>query len=434
MKVSRLIFGHDIITGIAHSGELIYVSGLIRTWFTDEKILQTFQKAEEMGINTQFLRIDERNVRLAKQYRKERGGKLQYIAQCSLNQGDVKRDADFALEAGATHIYIIGTQTDSMISNGTFKDVVPKALEYFKQNKVYCGLAGHSIEVAMTAEKMKLPTDFYVKTFHSTGYWSAGLQKVPRDPNFTPTDKQMVQPEYGVAAFRHDNLWDIDSGADSGLFRESEQALDRLQGTGRRQDPPPRWIRVRPVQRSGLHGRRNVRIPDRRGRQVSQRHHGQRAGSEADAALDLDIQRTWRQPPLFASRNRGLTSVFLISEMMVTVPRFRRTFFNMSELVILSTAETIAIAHNIARTLVESGEAACVNIVPGIQSIYSWQGTVFEEGELMLLIQATSDKFESIRSTIRRLSTCNLPQIIALPITVGDMDYLRWLGGIPIFP
>jgi periplasmic divalent cation tolerance protein len=106
----------------------------------------------------------------------------------------------------------------------------------------------------------------------------------------------------------------------------------------------------------------------------------------------------------------------------------------MSELVILSTAETIAIAHNIARTLVESGEAACVNIVPGIQSIYSWQGTVFEEGELMLLIQATSDKFESIRSTIRRLSTCNLPQIIALPITAGDMDYLRWLGGVPIFP
>jgi hypothetical protein len=220
MKVSRLIFGHDIITGIAHSGELIYVSGLIRAWFTDEKILQTFQKAEEMGINTQFLRIDERNVRLAKQYRKERGGKLQYIAQCSLNQGDVKRDADFALEAGATHMYIIGTQTDSMIQNGTFTDVVPKALEYFKQNKVYCGLAAHSLEVAMTAEKLKLPTDFYVKTFHSPGYWSAGLQKVPRDPNFKPTDKQMIQPEYGIAEFRHDNLWESTPEATKAFFEK----------------------------------------------------------------------------------------------------------------------------------------------------------------------------------------------------------------------
>ena len=106
----------------------------------------------------------------------------------------------------------------------------------------------------------------------------------------------------------------------------------------------------------------------------------------------------------------------------------------MNEIVILSTAETIAVAHNIARTLVESGEAVCVNIVPGMQSIYSWQGTIYEEGELLLLIQATSDKFESIRSTIRRLSTCNLPQIIGLPIAAGDMDYLRWLGGVPILP
>src|SRR5512139_1688386 len=99
----------------------------------------------------------------------------------------------------------------------------------------------------------------------------------------------------------------------------------------------------------------------------------------------------------------------------------------MSEIVILSTVASAELAQKIAHTLVEAGEAACVNIIPGIRSIYLWQGRVCDEGELLLLIKTTLDRFESVRSSLRRLHTYEVPEIIALPVEVGDSDYLAWL-------
>ena len=106
----------------------------------------------------------------------------------------------------------------------------------------------------------------------------------------------------------------------------------------------------------------------------------------------------------------------------------------MSEIVVLSTTDTFELAQNIAMSLVEAGDAACVNIVPGVRSIYRWQGKTHEDGELLLLIKSTGDRFEAIRATIRRLHCYDIPEIIALPITAGDIDYLRWLAGSSLLP
>ncbi len=99
----------------------------------------------------------------------------------------------------------------------------------------------------------------------------------------------------------------------------------------------------------------------------------------------------------------------------------------MGETLILSTADSFELAQKLALALVEAGEAACVNIVPGIRSVYRWQGQIYEEGEWLLLIKTTADRFEGVRSTIRRLHTYQVPEIIAVPVSVGDPDYLSWL-------
>ena len=99
----------------------------------------------------------------------------------------------------------------------------------------------------------------------------------------------------------------------------------------------------------------------------------------------------------------------------------------MSEILVLSTADGVELARTIASALVEANEAACVNIVPGIRSIYRWQGTICDESELLLIIKSTAEKFEAINSRIHRLHTYKVPEVISVPITAGDPAYLQWI-------
>ncbi len=66
VKVSRLIAGHNLVGGTAHARDLIYVSQLLQRYFTDDKILETYRLYEERGINTAFLRIEGRQLALAR--------------------------------------------------------------------------------------------------------------------------------------------------------------------------------------------------------------------------------------------------------------------------------------------------------------------------------------------------------------------------------
>ena len=99
----------------------------------------------------------------------------------------------------------------------------------------------------------------------------------------------------------------------------------------------------------------------------------------------------------------------------------------MKEILILSTADTMNLAQEIARAIVQEGKAACVNIVPGVRSIYRWEGKICDDSELLLLIKSTDDNFEQVRKRIRQLHSYDTPEVIALPIQSGDSDYLNWL-------
>ncbi len=100
----------------------------------------------------------------------------------------------------------------------------------------------------------------------------------------------------------------------------------------------------------------------------------------------------------------------------------------MNAILVLTTTDSAELAQRIASALVEVGQAACVNIVPGIRSIYRWEGKVCEEGEWLLVIKSVAEQFDAVRSHIRRLHTYQLPEVIAVPVISGDPDYLRWLG------
>ena len=99
----------------------------------------------------------------------------------------------------------------------------------------------------------------------------------------------------------------------------------------------------------------------------------------------------------------------------------------MSEILIVSTTDTLESAQKISNALVEARIAGCVNIVPGIRSIYRWEGKICDDGEFLLLIKSSTEKFEAVRDRIRQLHSYETPEIIALPITAGDHDYLTWL-------
>jgi periplasmic divalent cation tolerance protein len=95
--------------------------------------------------------------------------------------------------------------------------------------------------------------------------------------------------------------------------------------------------------------------------------------------------------------------------------------------IVLSTAGSADEAQKIARHLVEHKLAACVNIVPHVESIYRWQGKIESSREWLLLIKSTVDRVPAIREAIRGLHSYELPECIALCIEDGSKEYLAWL-------
>ncbi len=99
----------------------------------------------------------------------------------------------------------------------------------------------------------------------------------------------------------------------------------------------------------------------------------------------------------------------------------------MDEILVLTTTDSLELAGRIASSLVEAGEAACVNLISGIRSIYRWEGKICDESEVLLLIKSTADRFDDVQSTIKRLHTYRVPEVVAVSIKYGDPDYLIWL-------
>lgn len=99
-------------------------------------------------------------------------------------------------------------------------------------------------------------------------------------------------------------------------------------------------------------------------------------------------------------------------------------------LVILITAGTKKEAQKIARSLLSHRLAACVNVVPQVESLFWWKGKIDNAKEALLIVKTKAPLFKKLMLEVRRLHSYKCPEIIALPITKGSKDYLRWLDEI----
>jgi periplasmic divalent cation tolerance protein len=97
-------------------------------------------------------------------------------------------------------------------------------------------------------------------------------------------------------------------------------------------------------------------------------------------------------------------------------------------LVVLCTLPSAEAAAEMARKLVEERACACVNIVPGVRSIYRWDGKISDDAEVLCVIKTRRAKFEPLRARIAELHSYDVPEIIALPVERGHAPYLDWLA------
>ena len=199
IKISRLICGGNLINGFAHGRDLIYVSALLRHYFTDEKIMETWEVCEENGINTMISTVNsphakgnDPTIRVINKYWKERGGKIQWLAQCFPQSNDLTGRIKIAIDNGAVGAFIQGEVGDTWVRVGRV-DLLAKAVSFIKENGLIAGVACHDIAVPMALEKEKVDVDFYMKTLHKDDYWSA-----------TPKEER---PATGLPG--HNNMWSV---------------------------------------------------------------------------------------------------------------------------------------------------------------------------------------------------------------------------------
>ena len=191
LTISRIFCGGNLISGFAHARDLIYVSSLLKSYFSDEKVMETFEICEETGINTAILRLDEHCIRIIKKYWNNRGGELQWIAQVKMPNADPMSEAKKAIDSGAVGVYVHGGVADGWVELGR-ADILGKAVDFIKQNAAIAGVGGHSVQVPMACEKEGLDVDFYMKTLHSHKYWSAERQ--PENDNiWSKTPEETIE-------------------------------------------------------------------------------------------------------------------------------------------------------------------------------------------------------------------------------------------------
>ena len=100
---------------------------------------------------------------------------------------------------------------------------------------------------------------------------------------------------------------------------------------------------------------------------------------------------------------------------------------NSKYIVILSTAGSAEEASKIAEHLVSAHLAACVNLLPGIQSIYWWNDAIQKDQEILMIIKTEREKFDEVKNAILSLHSYDVPEVISLPVENGYNEYLQWI-------
>ncbi len=194
VKISRLICGGNLIGGWAHSRDLIYVSPLLKHYFTEEKIMETWALCEQHGINTMIAYSgDPHGVEVYRKYRAQ-GGRIQYLAQIGPSPDDLQTAVKEAVAAGAVGAFLLGNLGDAWARENGLKRI-GELIKIIRDHGLIAGVAGHELRTARLVEEAGFAPDFYVKTLHDTNYWSKRR----------PDQMKEVIDNYGI-----DNYWCMD--------------------------------------------------------------------------------------------------------------------------------------------------------------------------------------------------------------------------------
>ena len=198
VEISRIVPGGNLVAGFAHARDLIYVSPLIKNYFTDEKVIETLWLYEACGINTVIFRTDEQTIRILKKFW-QRGGKIQWLAQTYPKEADLS-NIKLAIDTGAIGAFVMGGIADKLVYENQL-EYLAKPIEYIRSQGLIAGTAGHATKVPMACVENGIETDFFMKTFHDDRYWSAQ----PKE-NRSEFMHNLDESSYDRAQY-HDNLW-----------------------------------------------------------------------------------------------------------------------------------------------------------------------------------------------------------------------------------
>jgi hypothetical protein len=190
-ELSRLIMGGNLIGGWAHARDLIYVSKLVKTYHTDEKVMQTLALGEKCGINA--IISNPQMGRIFQKYKHEFRGKIKFISDCGTNL-DFQKGIAMSLAADWDALYCQGEITDRW-ANPEWDDpkkrtvaermeLIRLGLDEIRRNGKPAGIGAHRIEAIKACVEHGLKPDFWVKTCHSHNYWSAKSEQEWHDNYF----------------------------------------------------------------------------------------------------------------------------------------------------------------------------------------------------------------------------------------------------------
>jgi uncharacterized membrane protein YphA (DoxX/SURF4 family) len=165
LEISRVILGGNLMGGWAHARDLIYVSKLIKSYHTDEKVYTTFRLAEECGINT-FL-TNPVLCRVINGYWRQGLGNIKFISDCG--GANLIEGAKTSIDNGASACYIHGGFADSYVREGRI-DKIQEALEFIRQNGLPAGIGAHELNTVKACVDFGLEPDFWMKTLHLKSY------------------------------------------------------------------------------------------------------------------------------------------------------------------------------------------------------------------------------------------------------------------------
>jgi hypothetical protein len=180
-EFSRLILGGNLLSGWAHSRDLIYVSQLVKAYHNKDRIFATLLVAEKCGVDT--LLTNPILCSLIDEYWKRRIGRIRFISDCAgleyddegphpMAFGKYLDKVQRAIDYGAVACYIQGETADHYMKNAQ-PDRLAKVIDLVRRSRVLVGIGAHRLETLQACVAAGMVPDFWMKTLHHHGYWSA---------------------------------------------------------------------------------------------------------------------------------------------------------------------------------------------------------------------------------------------------------------------